>query len=66
MDTAADACVTLNKIINDTVSLIGNIIAILFYIAFSPFICILLLLYPSVYPEQEDEVELIQRRNRYS
>ena len=48
-----EAIVTINSILNDTVSLIGNVLAIVFYIAFSPLICLLML----VYPEPEDPRE---------
>jgi len=51
-----EAIVTVNSILNDTVSLIGNVLAIVFYIAFSPLICLLMLVYPEP-PEPEDPEE---------
>ena len=52
---AANVLVTINKVLTDTVSLIGNIIAIVFYIVFSPFICLLMLIYPE--PADPEELE---------
>lgn len=56
---AANALVTINKVLTDTVSLIGNIIAIVFYIVFSPFICLLMLIYPE--PAEPEELEELVR-----
>ncbi len=55
----ADACVTLNNILNYTISLIGNLLSMVFYIVFSPFICLLMLVYPTetVEPEELEELE---------
>lgn len=52
---AANVLVTINKLVNFTVSLIGNIIAIVFYIVFSPIICLLMLIYPE--PAEPEELE---------
>lgn len=60
-----EAIVTLNKIINDTVSLIGNLIAIVFYIVFSPFICLLMIIYPEQEPEPEELEELVEPKLRF-
>ena len=66
MDTAADACVTLNNIIYDSVSLIGNLIAIVFYIVFSPFICLLMIIYPESDPDELEELEeLVEPKLRF-
>jgi hypothetical protein len=56
---AADVLVTINKIVNFTVSLVGNVLAIVFYIVFSPFICLLMLIY-SEPAEPEELVELME------
>jgi len=56
----ADACITLNNLLNYTVSLIGNLLSIVFYIVFSPFICLLMLVYPSEPAEPEELVELVE------
>ena len=55
---AANVLVTINKVVNYTVSLIGNIIAIVFYIVFSPFICLLMLVYPE--PAEPELEELVR------
>lgn len=62
---AADALVTINSILNNTVSLVGNLLAIVFYIVFSPFICLLMLVYPEpAEPEELEElVELVEPKN---
>lgn len=53
----ADACITLSNILNYTVTLFGNLLAIVFYIVFSPFICLIMLVYPSepAEPEEPDD-----------
>lgn len=56
----ADACITLNNILNYTASLIGNLLAIVVYIVFSPFICLIMLVYPSEQAEPEELVELVE------
>ena len=56
---ATNVLVTINKVVNYTVSLIGNIIAIVFYIVFSPFICLLMLVYPE--PAEPEELEELVR-----
>ena len=55
---SADVVVTTNKILNYTMSLLGNIITMLFYIVFSPFICLLMLVYPTKEGEQGEPEEL--------
>jgi len=55
---SADVVVTTNKILNYTMSLIGNIITMLFYIVFSPFICLLMLVYPT---KEQGEPEELKR-----
>ena len=57
---AANVLVTINKILNDTVSLIGNLLAIIFYIVFSPFICLIILVYPAEPAESAEPEELIE------
>jgi len=56
----ADACITLNNILNYTATLFGNLLAIVFYIVFSPFICLIMLVYPSEPAEPEELVELVE------
>ena len=55
---AANVLVTINKVVNFTVSLIGNLLSIVFYIVFSPFICLLMLVYPTKEGEQGEPEEL--------
>lgn len=62
---AANVLVTINKLVNFTVSLIGNIIAIVFYIVFSPIICLLMLIYPEP-AEPEELVELMEPESEES
>lgn len=56
---AANVLVTINKIVNFTVSLVGNLLSIVFYIVFSPFICLFMLVYPEP-AEPEELVELME------
>jgi len=59
----ANVLVTTNKILNYTMSLIGNIITLLFYIVFSPFICLLMLIYPT---KEQGEPEELRRLSMVS
>ena len=54
---AANVCVTLNSIFNNTVSLVGNLLSIVFYIVFSPFICFIMLVYPESERAEPEELE---------
>ena len=56
--STANVLVSTNKILNYTMSLIGNIITLLFYIVFSPFICLLMLIYPT---KEQGEPEELRR-----
>lgn len=55
----ADACITLNNILNHTATIVGNLLSIVFYIVFSPLICLLMLAYPEP-AEPEELVELME------
>lgn len=55
----ADACITLNNILNYTATLVGNLLSIVFYIVFSPFICLIMLVYPTE-PEPEADPEELE------
>lgn len=57
---AANVLVTINKVLNYTATLVGNLIAIVFYIVFSPFICLIMLVYPTEQAEPEELVELVE------
>lgn len=59
----ANVLVSTNKILNYTMSLIGNIITLLFYIVFSPFICLLMLIYPT---KEQGEPEELRRLSMVS
>ena len=61
--STADVLVTTNKILNYTASFIANIITLLFYIVFSPFICLLMLIYPT---KEEGEPEELRRLSMVS
>lgn len=60
---SADVVVTTNKILNYTMSLIGNILTLLFYIVFSPFICLLMLVYPTKEGEPEELRRLVEEED---
>jgi len=62
----ANVLVTTNKILNYTMSLIGNIITLLFYIVFSPFICLLMLIYPTKEQGEQGEPEELRRLSMVS
>jgi len=55
---AANVLVTINKVLNYTATLVGNLLAIVFYIVFSPFICLIMLVYPTEQAEPEEPEEL--------
>lgn len=57
---AANVLVTINKVLNYTATLVGNLLAIVFYIVFSPFICLIMLVYPTEQAEPEELVELVE------
>lgn len=60
-----DMCFTLNKLVTEIVNLVGYLIAIVFYVVFSPCICALMLCEKKEQAEPEERDTLVEPQLRW-